>query len=143
MAGIKTPIALIACENIQIRGLKMYAVFQNLLKVTFDIVGGLSDAEIALPAARPAAYIQNRAIGGLTGKLPVKGGGVKVIISVLVMQAEHIAAVFKGIGERLKPFPAGIFAGGEIVGMLIVIFRLTTAVEVEIVLVHAFFPCSA
>ena len=54
------------------------------------------------------------------------------------MHAEHITKLLHGVRELLQALPpAGLFAGGQIIRVLVVVSGLPPAVQMQVELVHA------
>ena len=131
MAGIDTFVQFIAGKHVQVSAFQMDSSGKKLLEIAPHIIQGLGCAEIILGSACPTRQ-------GKKGAVCAHGSIVRVIvIPVLVRHPEHIAQFLHSIRKLLQALPsAGLFAGGQIVRVLIVVSGLPPSVQVEVELVH-------
>ena len=146
VARVGAFIQLVAGEHVEIGALQMDAMREELLKVAADVVLRQRRAEIVLPSARPARHFKEAAVRAQGRVVRIVGRRVEVIVAVLVVDAEHVAQLLHGVREGLEPRPAaGLPAGRQVIGMLVVVAGLSPAVQMQIQLVnaHALEPANA
>ena len=93
----------------------------------------LGRAEVVLWAARPQRHRKDAAVGCLNRQGRIIRRCRMVKIAVLVVQSVQITAVVYCLLEASQSVPAARFlTGGQVVGVAVVISRLSPAVQVEI-----------
>ena len=105
----------------------------DLTVVALDVVGGEPPAQVLLSTSGPTRVFGDRTVGQAYGVAIVVRGGIAMVVAVLVVQAEQVSALVRGVGERAQPLPsAGFGAGRQVVGVLVVVSGLSPAVEVHV-----------
>ncbi len=139
--GIGAFIRLIAGEDIQVGTVQADIMLRQLAEIALHIIRGLGGAEVCLMSACPVGVLRNGAVRLEAAEGGVEGLPVEIVVPVLVVDAEEISAVVEGIRQLLHAIPAaGLLTGGQIVGMLVVVSRVSPAVQVQVELLEALGP---
>ena len=88
-------------------------------------------------ASCPTGVGENAAIGIFASQIILIAFRLFIEISVLVMDAEEEAQFFHGIGQFPHTFPTtGFFAGRPHIRVLIIVARISPAIQMEIELLY-------
>ena len=137
MFWICTFIAFIAGKDIEVCTVKPDSIFLQLREISFHIKRRLRCTKIALRAACPVTVPRHGSIHKTARIIFIVAWRCMVIVAVLIVNAKLIAKIMHRIHKRFHAFPAaGLFTCRGIVRMLIVITRLSPAVQMKIHLFH-------